>query len=181
VSGSMILTVSDMEGTISSDTVKDAVVETIANVAEVPSDYVDVDVATEDAKRRLRASQLSENSNLRVTYVISVPGDAPENVQATGVEVGDRLKAASSTSIESLISTNVAESEGSGSVTFSIQAVGEPEVVVKSSPGSNGSTSPPPMPSGPPETMSGANTRALAGRIVAICLVVSLSSLQCSL
>merc|ERR1712060_240465 len=115
----MIVVVSDLETAISSDTLKDAVIETISEIASVPSEYVDVDVATEDGKRRLRASQISENGNLRVTYVIAVPGDAPETVEATGVEVGDRLKAASSRTIGSLISTNAAESEGSESVTVS--------------------------------------------------------------
>jgi len=181
VSGSMTVTVSDLKAAMSSDTVKDAVVETVASITDVPSEYVDVDVAIEDGKRRLRASQVSESGNLRATYVIAVPGDAPETIVATGAEVGHRLKGASSRTIESLISSNVAESEGSGSVTVSIQSVGEPEVVVKSSPGSNGGgTSPTPSPPPTPEVdlLSGAKMQNLAGCIVTISLMVSLSSLQ---
>jgi len=167
------MTVSDSEGAISSDAVKDAVIETIANVAGVPAEYVDADVTTEGGQRRLRASQVSESDNLRVTYVISVPGDAPETVQATGAEVGNRLKAARSTTIEDLISKSVAESEGSGSVTISIQHVGQPKVVVKSSSDSSGSTSPPQT----LEERSGSRMGTLAGTITALCLMASLSSL----
>jgi len=176
VSGSMIVTVSDLETARSSDTVKDAVIETISNITSIPPEYVDVDVAIEDGKRRLRASQISETGNLRVTYVIAVPGDAPETIEATGAEVGDRLKAASSTTIENLISTNAAESEGSGSITVSIQNVEEPEVVVKSSSRSSVITSRPPSDNG--DMRSGAKMETLTGRFAAISLMVALSSLQ---
>merc|ERR1712087_869782 len=77
VNGSMIMTVSAVEGSVSSDAVQNAVVETVADITKVPKDYVDVDVVVGNEKRRLRASQVPVNGNWRVTYVISVPGDAP--------------------------------------------------------------------------------------------------------
>lgn len=180
VNGSMIMNASDVDGFVSSPTVKYAVVDALSNVTGIPSEYIDVDIAADDKKRRLRARQLSESGNLKVTYVIPVPGDAPPTVQGTGAEVGDRLKATSRSTMEHLISANVAESEVSEAFTLSIQSMEEPEVVVKpaSEPASDLVVKPPSQLASDPEAaLSGAKMETLAAYVAAMCIIFSLSSL----
>jgi hypothetical protein len=154
----MVMTVSNVDNS----TVKGAVVNALENVTGVPSKYMDTDVVADQGKRRLRTIQLAQNENWKVTYVISVPGDAPVSVDVTGLEVGGRLKSASPGTIEHLISSNVAKSEGSRNFTLSVQRVSEPDVVVRPSSASN------------PVEESGAKMKSLAAFLISMCAVLLL-------
>merc|ERR1719436_2290737 len=108
----MVIACSDAAGFVDSDTAKKAVTDSIAAVTGVPSDYIDIDISIQEQGRRLQTRKLSslQSGNLIITYVITVPGDAPETVNATGFDVGEQLNAAKMDTIEQVIVANVADS-----------------------------------------------------------------------
>merc|ERR1711866_2595 len=76
--------------------------EALALVTGVPPEFVDIDLLAET--RRLRSRSLSEATKLRVTYAIVVGGDAPETIEVTGAEVGQKLQASNIDSLQSAVS-----------------------------------------------------------------------------
>merc|ERR1712048_922107 len=104
-----------------------AVREALANVTGVLPEYVDIDILAET--RRLRGRSLSDASNLRVTYAIVVGGDAPEKIEVTGAEVGQKLQASNIGSLQSAVATSIEKSLGSESYIVTIATVDEPDVV----------------------------------------------------
>merc|ERR1712019_121173 len=82
--------------------------------------------------RRLQARSLSQASKLIVTYAIVVTGDAPKTIQVTGVEVGEKLQTSNLQIVESIVSTSIEETLGSGFSGISIASVIVPDVTMKS-------------------------------------------------
>jgi len=127
VTGNMTAAVSDADNNVSDADAKTAVIKGIANFTDVPPAYVDVDLAAETGKRRLRSQHL-EAGLWTITYAIAVGGGAPESVATTGTEVAAKLKAENSDAI----SSSIEESLG-GSASVSIKKMHTAKVIVKDS------------------------------------------------
>lgn len=140
VAGSIHMTASDVDGLVSKPGAQMAVAKGISNFTDVPVEYIDVDIAAttlgSDTSRRLRAlSQsggvTSKSGVVIVNYVISVSGDAPASVKATGMEVGNQLTTANSGTIGAAISSSVDQSLGAGRFSLVVNEVDVTEVVIK--------------------------------------------------
>lgn len=122
------MSVSDVDAFVKSEDARAAVTKGIANVTGLPEEYVDVDLSVEVERRRLRAVDSHQSGVVRVTYAISVDGDAPESVTITGDEVGAKLNAANSANIQDAITSSIDESMGAGTFELSVQQVSEPNL-----------------------------------------------------
>lgn len=126
----MTVAVSNVDSFVNNSDAKTAVAAGIANFTGVPPVYVDVDLAVEIERRRLRAQQPHQSDDVILTYAIAVGGDAPESVATTGAEVVAKLKAENSGSIADAISSSMQESLGRSFV-LSVKKVNIPKVLMK--------------------------------------------------
>jgi len=130
VTGSMRMAVSNAQNFVDNPGAKSSIQAGIADVSNVPAEYVDVDLAVQGNTRRLAATQIISQQALLVTYAITVDGDAPAAVTVTGEEVSVKLQSENTELIGSAISAKVEESFGAGVFDLSLQAVNVPDVAV---------------------------------------------------
>jgi len=132
VTGSMRMAISNAQNFADNPEAKKAVKKGIANVTNVPPEYVDVDLHVEpqEKTRRLAVPSIVSQDAVLVTYAVSVPGDAPAAVVVTGADVSTTLRSANSGAIGDTISSKVDESFGSGVFAVSLQSVNAPDVAV---------------------------------------------------
>merc|ERR1712048_1352010 len=127
VTGSLGMACANAQAFVGDRSAWGAVREALANVTGVLPEYIDIDILAE--ARRLRGRSLSDANNLRVTYAIVVGGDAPEKIEVTGAEVGQKLQASNIGSLQSAVATSIDTSLGSESYIVTIATVDEPDVV----------------------------------------------------
>jgi hypothetical protein len=142
VTGSMESSVSDAKDFIDNPLSKEAVRKAIANVTNVPAEYVDVDLfENANQSRRLLLQQVGMQDALLVTYAIAVGSDAPASVKVTGEEVSSKMTSSNSGTISDAITSKVDESFGAGVFAVSVQTVNTPDVTVAPSELSTSTTS----------------------------------------
>jgi len=142
VTGSMETSISDAQEFIDDPLSKEAVRKAIANVTNVPTEYVDVDLFEKaNQSRRLALQQVGVQDSLLVTYAIAVGGDAPASVTVTGEDVSNKMTSSNSGTISDAITAKVDESFGAGVFAVSVQAVNTPDVAVAPSGLSTSTTS----------------------------------------
>jgi hypothetical protein len=127
----METSISDAKDFIDNPLSKEAVRKAIANVTNVPAEYVDVDLFEKaNQSRRLLVQQVGMRGSLLVTYAIAVGGDAPASVKVTGEEVSNKMTSSNSGTISDAITSKVDESFGAGVFAVSVQTVHTPDVTV---------------------------------------------------
>jgi len=142
VTGTIETSISDAQDFIDDPLAKDAVKKAIANVTNVPAEYVDVDLFEgANRSRRLTLQQVTMADSLLVTYAIAVGGDAPASVAVTGEDVSMKMTSSNSATISDAIASKVDESFGAGVFAVSVQTVSTPDVAVAPSELSTSSTS----------------------------------------
>lgn len=132
VTGSMTITVSGADAFVDSGrnvAVIDGMIDGIANFTGVPAAYVDVDLAPELDRRRLRSPQLEQSKDMLLTYAIAVSGEAPESVVATGSEVRTKLTPENRDAIEDAMSSHTGTD-----FDFNVKSMSTPQVTLSSNP-----------------------------------------------
>jgi hypothetical protein len=126
----MTLAVPKADTFVNNSNVKAAVTESLANFTDVPSAYVDVDLAEiAQVQRRLRPQQLNAPEHVVLTYAVAVSGGAPESITTTGAEVGATMTA-SNKELTDVLSSSVEASVGQD-FAFAVQDTIEPTVVIE--------------------------------------------------
>merc|ERR1712048_1416693 len=110
VTGSLGLACANAQAFVDDRRAWGALRQMFAEVTGVLPEFVDIDLLVET--RRLRGRSLSEARNVRVTYAIVVGGDAPETIDVTGDEVGQKLHASNIDSLQSAVATSIETSLG---------------------------------------------------------------------
>jgi hypothetical protein len=165
VTGFMETSINDAQEFIHDPLSKEAMRKAIANITDVPAEYVDVDLfAKTNQSRRLVLQQVGIQDSLLVTYAIAVGGDAPASFTVTGEEVSTKMSSPNSGTISDAIAVKVDESFGAGVFTLSVQTVTAPEVAVASSGVSTSTASAADISNAPPSetTAAGAQSTTVA-------------------
>lgn len=121
-SGSLTLKVSNASSFVQNPTATAAMKEGIANVTQVPSEYIDLDLY-EIPLRRLGTQDVVLNESLLVTYVIVVGSHVPASVAVTGDEISVIMHASNMDQIGTAISSKVQETLGSDSFNIVVAEV----------------------------------------------------------
>mmetsp|Transcript_103636 Transcript_103636/g.275722 ORF Transcript_103636/g.275722 Transcript_103636/m.275722 type:complete len:1123 (-) Transcript_103636:108-3476(-) len=146
VSGSMDMSVADVQAFINDASVHTGIKNGLAQVTGVSAQYISVTLSA--ARRRLQGGgRFLAAGAVRVLYDIVVPASA--GVQVTGSQIATSVSSTSTTQLATIVNQQVAQATGSSAYTVTVTSVSAPTVVVVTSMPTP-APAPPPTPPAPP-------------------------------